>query len=808
MVRLFYCKYMGFCEGGRYTQKMACTVIHSWTFCSLIGAFLDLSIAFFMLCGSAMAFFTAKFMGIFGLYFPCTCNGLFGDPMNSGNGHFCIQRVLVEFPPRKSSSLQMSLQNKFPYDTIWLRDIGREHDNLKIGNTSDGALGLNHKTDDESSSSASEAQTLRSSIVDETRAKSEWDMVEFRASPCQGSVSLSSKGKGVWNPRSRSSLHRRRRASGDARSSIKLSLSRSFGEGGDHSPLNSSELSRENPVESFHPSSHFKMNQSQYSGEGSDGNAMVGDMHGVSKELFSEDNNTIEEDTSFVEALVEGSLGEQGLMGNEADTIRILGKALEEERTSRTALYNELEKERSAAATAADEAMAMILRLQEEKAVIEMEARQYQRMIEEKATYDEEERSVLKEILVRREREKLVLEKEVEVYRQMLSSGTNELAVEFLGDEANELVGRRLFSHDSIDDPILILQQIGDSLSRKEKIGDNHPAEENTSQNGVQRSESIANEDPCPPEFTDGFSLEVHEKSMVSIDCSQYVFPSQHSQSEEKFVLYKLDRPHENCFLENACFPINKDTEKNNGNTRACCEDTDEGGIMKHNISCNSLDNCREEIVGQGEDSQNPQIDNESKIHDVHVITNEVLFCDEGKGGDGESHLLNPIVDISKELPLVCTSGFSKNDGSSGHSSKSQWEPGFNVSRSSLDSIRELLPSNGACGNSSFPKLRRNSMSVVDNEKLKIENEVGWLTEKLKAIDAGREKLNISLEHREREKFQLRLLEEIAHQLRAIRHLTEPKIGGRQSSLPPLSSKDNLKKRRCRSVSWGVHESV
>jgi hypothetical protein len=38
-------------------------------------------------------------------------------------------------------------------------------------------------------------------------------------------------------------------------------------------------------------------------------------------------------------------------------------------------LYLELEKERSAAANAADEAMTMILRLQEEKASIETEAR-------------------------------------------------------------------------------------------------------------------------------------------------------------------------------------------------------------------------------------------------------------------------------------------------------------------------------------------------------------------------------------------------------------------------------------------------
>ena len=87
------------------------------------------------------------------------------------------------------------------------------------------------------------------------------------------------------------------------------------------------------------------------------------------------------------------------------------------EEEDRSALYAELEKERSAAASAADEAMAMILRLQEEKASVEMEARQYQRMIEAKAAYDAEEMEILKEILLRREREKHFLENEVEAYR-------------------------------------------------------------------------------------------------------------------------------------------------------------------------------------------------------------------------------------------------------------------------------------------------------------------------------------------------------------------------------------------------------
>lgn len=96
-----------------------------------------------------------------------------------------------------------------------------------------------------------------------------------------------------------------------------------------------------------------------------------------------------------------------------------LRKALEEEQDACAALYVELEKDRSAAEIAADEAMSMILKLQEEKAELEMETRQYQRIVEEKNAYIEQEMEMLKEIIVKREKEKLVLEKELEVYKKL-----------------------------------------------------------------------------------------------------------------------------------------------------------------------------------------------------------------------------------------------------------------------------------------------------------------------------------------------------------------------------------------------------
>ncbi|KAL8137598.1 hypothetical protein V2J09_003599 [Rumex salicifolius] len=81
-------------------------------------------------------------------------------------------------------------------------------------------------------------------------------------------------------------------------------------------------------------------------------------------------------------------------------------------------LRSELEAERSAASIATNQTMAMITRLQEEKAAIKMEAVQYQRMMEEQAEYDQEALQLLNELVTKREKEKQELEKELELYRE------------------------------------------------------------------------------------------------------------------------------------------------------------------------------------------------------------------------------------------------------------------------------------------------------------------------------------------------------------------------------------------------------
>ncbi|KAK9057364.1 hypothetical protein SSX86_022199 [Deinandra increscens subsp. villosa] len=80
-------------------------------------------------------------------------------------------------------------------------------------------------------------------------------------------------------------------------------------------------------------------------------------------------------------------------------------------------LHTELEEERNAAAIAADEAMAMITRLQEEKSALHMEALQYLRMMDEQAEYDMEALDKANDLVTEKDKEIQDLEAELEYFR-------------------------------------------------------------------------------------------------------------------------------------------------------------------------------------------------------------------------------------------------------------------------------------------------------------------------------------------------------------------------------------------------------
>ncbi|KAJ6840149.1 myosin-binding protein 1-like [Iris pallida] len=104
-----------------------------------------------------------------------------------------------------------------------------------------------------------------------------------------------------------------------------------------------------------------------------------------------------------------------------------LKRQLELDRKSLYLLYKELEEERSASAIAANQAMAMITRLQEEKAALQVEALQYQRMMEEQAEYDQEVLQQSNELLAEREKDIQHLEADIERYRKQIGNESLEV---------------------------------------------------------------------------------------------------------------------------------------------------------------------------------------------------------------------------------------------------------------------------------------------------------------------------------------------------------------------------------------------
>ncbi|KAG9140046.1 hypothetical protein Leryth_010564 [Lithospermum erythrorhizon] len=104
-------------------------------------------------------------------------------------------------------------------------------------------------------------------------------------------------------------------------------------------------------------------------------------------------------------------------------SVDMLKNQLEHVKKCMNDLYKELEEERNASAVAANQAMAMITRLQEEKAALHMEASQYLRMMDEQAEYDVDALQKANDLLAEKEKQLQDLEYEVESYRNNIHGG-------------------------------------------------------------------------------------------------------------------------------------------------------------------------------------------------------------------------------------------------------------------------------------------------------------------------------------------------------------------------------------------------
>lgn len=164
------------------------------------------------------------------------------------------------------------------------------------------------------------------------------------------------------------------------------------------------------PTSSNHIPSSLELNENEEE-KFSDTPTSLENLHQLHKKLLF-----LERKESGTEDSLDGSVISDIECGEV--TFEKLKSALKSERKALKTLYAELEEERNASAIAANQTMAMINRLQEEKAAMQMEALQYQRMMDEQSEYDQEAMQLLNDLMLKREKEKHEVEKELEVYRK------------------------------------------------------------------------------------------------------------------------------------------------------------------------------------------------------------------------------------------------------------------------------------------------------------------------------------------------------------------------------------------------------
>ncbi|XP_010527232.1 PREDICTED: myosin-binding protein 3 [Tarenaya hassleriana] len=387
-------------------REMGPRECNKWAFSGLVVAFLELAIAYSLLCGSAVVFLASKFLLAFGLDMPCPCSGILGYKSKE----MCLHRLLFEWPLRKIYMIQKLANDRLPSGIDW------------------------HQ----------EQEILASSVVSSDGKNGNHVL---RIGYQKGSTSVSglrikSSGDRESDPdvRTRQSMNQKQRVTGTRRR-VKPSLF------------------------------FFRGNNAQVT-------RGCADDTGVMKIKINEGSGLVDNVNVNVRAGETDETREDSLSVKD---MKKLERALREESSAQAAMAMELEKERAAAATAADEAMAMILKLQADKASLEMEAKQYERMMEEKFAYDEEEMTILKEILVRREKENHFLEMELEAYKQMDDDYPFEHCRETSQDDLGPAEKVLSFHDDKEEKEADTKSHENGSLPEKEPIiYDVHVVEENT----------------------------------------------------------------------------------------------------------------------------------------------------------------------------------------------------------------------------------------------------------------------------------------------------------------------------------------
>ncbi|CAH8386370.1 unnamed protein product [Eruca vesicaria subsp. sativa] len=223
-------------------------------------------------------------------------------------------------------------------------------------------------------------------------------------------------------------------------------------------------------------------------------------------------------------------------VGGNGETMRAQQELLQK-------ITHELDAEREASSTAASEALSMILRLQGEKATLEMETSHYKRMAEEKMCHAETSLTLFEDLIYRKEMEIASLEFQVQAYRcKLLSLGCSDVhAEEKKGVESSSLSPRQDLSAcweeiRRIDDHVREVSESRDaahkgskwSLLRRESISHalvsqvSNTILESAKSDVSSMMEMIKNPDREVPRTKESLAIISEERNNKWVKCANY----------------------------------------------------------------------------------------------------------------------------------------------------------------------------------------------------------------------------------------------------------------------------------------------
>jgi hypothetical protein len=175
----------------------------------------------------------------------------------------------------------------------------------------------------------------------------------------------------------------------------------------------------------------------------------------------------------------------------------------------------ELEQEQTAASSSAEEAMAMIHRLQNEKSAAEIQANQFRRMAEQKLEYDDEVIESLQWTITRHESHRSVLEEQLRVYREELK--------QFIGeDEVNQIEaavskGRSFKNNEAVENEAVEDEVVSSSEDENEAVDENEAIEDEVVNSFEDENEAVENEVVYENEAVEGEVVNSSEDKIEAV---------------------------------------------------------------------------------------------------------------------------------------------------------------------------------------------------------------------------------------------------------------------------------------------------